>query len=72
MMQSTQSPCSETTSGVGWEGGVRGVQDVGDTRIPMADSYRCMAETITMLESYYPLIKINLKTKQNKISLANK
>lgn len=43
---------------------------MGDTCIPMAD--RCIAETITILESYYPLIKINLKTKQNKIPLANK
>ena len=49
MMQSTQSQCSEKTyrDSVGKE--VRGVQDVGDTCIPMADSYRCVAKIITIL-----------------------
>ena len=31
------------------EGGVRGFQDGGDTRIPVADSRQCMAKTTTIL-----------------------
>ena len=34
----------------GGEGGERGIQDRGDTCAPMADSYRCMAKTITILK----------------------
>ena len=31
------------------EGGGRGIQDGGDTSMPMADSFSCMAKTITIL-----------------------
>ena len=47
----------------GWEGegGGRGVQEGGDLCIPSADSCCCMARTITILLSNYPLIKKNIK-----------
>ena len=45
--------------GLGGEGGGRGSQDRGDTCTPVADSYSCMAETITILYSNHPPIKIN-------------
>ena len=43
----------------GWdaEGGGREVQQGGDICVPVADSCGCMAETNTILESNYPLIK---------------
>ena len=47
----------------GWgEGRWEGVQDEGDTCIPVADSNCYMAETITILSSNYPPIKIKTKT----------
>ena len=47
-----------------WErvGGGRGVQEGGDICIPVADSCWCVAKTITILLSNYPLI---LKTLLN-------
>ena len=38
----------------------------GDTCTPEADSYRCMAKTITILSSNYPPIKINKLIKKKK------
>ena len=38
-------------------GGVREVQDGGDTHIPLTDSCQYMAETNTISQSTYPLIK---------------
>ena len=50
----------------GWgEGRWEGVQDEGDTCIPVADSNCYMAETITILSSNYPPFKIN-KNKNTK------
>ena len=43
--------------GCGREGDGRGVQEGGDTCVPMADSCWCMAKAITILQSKYPLIK---------------
>ena len=37
----------DNLEGKGWVGG--GVQDEGDTYIPMTDSYLCMAKTIIIL-----------------------
>ena len=47
----------------GWDGmgGGREVQEGGDVYILMADSYWCMAETNTTLESNYPPIENKLK-----------
>ena len=39
----------DNLEGWGGEGGGWGPQKTGDTRMPMADSYCCMAKTITML-----------------------
>ena len=43
----------------GWygEGGGREVQEGEDGCIPMADSFWCLAETNTILQSIYPLTK---------------
>ena len=58
----------DNLEGQGREGGGRRVQDGVDTSIPMADSYLCMAKTISILWSNYPPIKINicLKKKEKK------
>ena len=45
--------------GMGCEGGVWGVQNGGDTCVPVADSCKCMGKTTTILKSNYPPIKIN-------------
>lgn len=34
---------------IGWEGWWEGIQHGGDTCLPMADSYRCMAKAIRIL-----------------------
>ena len=60
MKQGTQSWCSGTNQRdrVGREVG-RGHSGWGDTCIPMADSYGCMAKTTIILWSNWPPIKIN-------------
>ena len=55
----------DSLKGWGGEGGRRKVQEEGDVCIPMADSCCYMAETNTVLQSNYPLIKNNfLKRKK--------
>ena len=39
----------DNPEGWGGEGGAGGIQDVGDTCIPVGDSCRCMAKTTTIL-----------------------
>ena len=43
-----KSVLHDNLEGQGGEGGRRGVQDGGDTCIPMADSYQGMAKAITV------------------------
>ena len=44
-----KSVLCDNLEGCGGEGGEKWVQDGGDTCIPVADSYWCMAKTITIL-----------------------
>ena len=55
--------CSVTIErgGIGWRGGGREVWEEGDLCIFMADSYCCMEETKTTVQSNYPPIKHKLK-----------
>ena len=39
----------DNPGGQGGEGGGKGVQDLGDTCVPVANSCYCMAKTITIL-----------------------
>ena len=41
--------------GVGWGGRGREVQEGGDVRIPVADSYGCVAETNILQSNYSPI-----------------
>ena len=59
MTPGTQSRCSDSLEGWGEEGGGRGVQEGGDSCIPVANSCSCMVKTTAILQSSYPPIKIN-------------
>lgn len=47
---------------MGWGGGFH---EGGDTCILMDDSYRCVAEASTILQSNYPPIKKKFKNRKN-------
>ena len=51
--------------GMEWGGRCEEVQEGGDMCMPMAESYWCMAKTITILQNNYPSIKINKKILKN-------
>ena len=44
---------------MGWGGRWEEPQEGGVTCLPMADSYRCVAEATTMFQSNHPPTKIN-------------
>ena len=52
----------------GGEGVGRGVQEGGDTCVPIANSYWYMTKPITTLHSNYPSIKINKFLKRKEIN----
>ena len=57
----------DTLMGQGWEGGGKGVQDGGDTSIPVANSCQCMAKIITNCKVIILQLKlINLKNPNGK------
>ena len=47
----------EPRHGAAWWGGGRHAQERGDTRIPVADSCRCVTEANTTLQRNHPPIK---------------
>ena len=59
MRHGAQGQCTGMTLRGGMGREVGGGFRMGDTCIPMADSCECMAKTTTILQSNYPLIKIN-------------
>ena len=58
MKQSTQSRCSGTTHGMGWEGKCEGSSGWRDTCAPPADSCWCLAKNTILWSNYLP-IKMN-------------
>ena len=74
MRQGAQTQGSVTTDWWDGVGGGREVQEGGLVRIPVADSYGCVAETNTILQSNYSPIKTNFKKnfkEENTVSTEN-